>query len=390
MFTRSLLALVALLTAFAGTARAQTVVTPDQLVAKFKNYAGKKLRVDGKFKECWGGNVYLLGINLKLYVAPESKLAKSLTGTPPKDTAGRKLTNKVSNVLVTGRIVDNSGGAERFAPRQIVFIVEELVKTLDDQGRFGSLVARVKKQNPADFKGIHEVARQARLWAMKYGNGKLQSWANKRDREALELHGKTIAASDFKRFEDLAELYIRKLGDKSAAIKVLDRVNRKSKEPVQKARTKARLEALEAYYYRGRWIPYLEYKKVEGYLERTAGKAKIWVRPERAEFLDVVAGDEPRRKRGDPPTPRIETQLARKARKGQIVDGMRRSHLVAVAKKDGGTLGFPSFVDRTLIVAGAGRRYVYDQWIYPDGRRFYLVNDSLFKRFEAKAALPKK
>jgi hypothetical protein len=340
---------------------------------------GKTVIIEGKYKEYWGASspyISLVSVlELKFYLPRSGKL---LSNSKSKlDINGTKLLNRVSNVLLTVRVKATST-----AP---LLELLSIVKIADDIERFEKRLKVVIDKDPNDARGRFSVASEAREWAHRYKNKKLTDWSLLQDRDTLKKREAMLKPSEIKAWIRLADQYIGKLDDKANAIAILDRVFNDSKNNETRQILTKKLKTLGAYYYKGNWMLYHQFKHLEGYIKRVKDGRSNWIRKERAEFEDAIALDS---KRKFPFIIKADPVYLADAKQGKVTRGMRTFQVVHL-KVNNKAIGFPDHLDRTRL-AIRGNLRVYDQWTYKSGLRFYYVDGHLFRWFNEKIPYPEK
>lgn len=375
MRTAVLFTLLTTVTMLTGVAQAETVdIQAEALNRKARDLSellGKTVRVEAKFKECWGGKYVSLVAHseLKFYVAPSSKIAERVKRD--LDSNGKPLVNETSNVEIVGSVVRNQGFP---TSQKIVLRLDEIRRIADDVPRFEARLAATDRS----AEKMHDVAAAARRWARIYKSQALQQWAIELDRKSLEKRAAALKPDDVEGWIKLADDTLRLLEDRPLAIRRLDTCFRAldSEDDKRRKAIARKLESLKAYFYEGQWIGYDEFKRREGFVERKQGGEMVWIRRERAEFEDLIAKD---LERTVASLIKMDAYLKNQAEKGRIVLSMRPTHVTQIVLGDT-PLGLPAEVDRVRRTADNKVERVYVQWIYPGNRRFYFVDGRLFAK----------
>jgi hypothetical protein len=375
--------LLILLVCTPSFAQGEKIYTPPEFFKQLNNLVDKQVKLDAKYYEMWGEDKLkhfkiVSFKELKFYLPPKGKLRERLNRNT--DINGIKIFGKKSNVEISVRIYKPRPGE-----RTPYLFLTSVVKTADDIDRFRLQLDTVIEKDPNDIIGRFKVAISARKWARKYQIEALTQWSLTQDLSTLQQREKTLKKDDSQGWIQLAEFHLSKLKNKNRAIQIFGAVYDSNKDPKIKIALTKKLEALDAYFYNGRWIPFHDFKAAEGFIERKSKDQSRWITKERAEFDDSITAD---KKRSFPFLVKADSVYVGDASVGRISKGMRPFQVVKLFI-DKNEIGFPQQIDRSRLAVGSNVR-VYAQWVYDNGLRFYFVDGHLFAWNTKKTPYPTK
>lgn len=330
-----------------------------------------------KFKEYYSPYVKLVKLpndKLRLDANAHAELADALAGfktkTGPLDKKGR------SNVRVVGVAHDDSNGH--------YIDVSDVTKIADDIDIF-------KKRGEAlaadDADGRIKLADEARKRAETYAEDDLKEWARATYELALDARRAALPKGDVDAAIELALKYRDLASVPTKAIALLGELVLDASVD-QAARDKAArvLEKdLQAVLHRDKWISKEEFKTALGYVQRRDGAGNVqWVRRERIEFEQAVAKQREANKNDPNLRKLLGSEYETAAADGRPTVGMYKQELVRTKG-----YGFPAAVDRFTEKSPGNNDLVWDQWVMPDGGRFYFMNGILFEWKKKDVAWPK-
>lgn len=314
-----------------------------------------------KFRDSFGSNVRLVKLpsdKLVLDTDARQALATNLaswkTSTGALDKKGR------SNVRVVG-VARTDSQAGR------VIDVHDVTKLPDDVEAFKR---RFDVLATGDADGRTKLADEARRRADFYSLDDLRDWSRSAYDSALDVRRAALAKGDSKGAIELAQKYRELAGATNKAITLLgDLVVDPATAEADRDRGIRILESeLGAVLHRGRWVSRDDFKAALGFLPRRDAAGNVsWVRRERVEFEAVVAAQRQLNRTDPNPRKLLGSQYEEAAKQGEPVVGMYKQEVVRTKG-----LGFPSYVDR-FSEKNAGGEISWDQWIMPDGARFYFM-----------------
>lgn len=362
----SVLAMVMVLSVPFSLLWASSPLTPEVLEKTIAQRMGQVVNVEGKYKLTWGGAyIVLVGSNLKYDLSKGTALQKMAADN--KDSKGKPLTRESSNVLLIGKVYTRNN--------QNRVLLSDIKKLPDDQERFELQLAEALKVNDSPMT-IHKVTKKALVWSKKYKNKELKEWSQKQDRRALEMRAKVLKDADVDGWLKLASEYLSRIDDRIRAIELLGKLHLKITDKIDKKRVGQALEEMDAFFYKGQWVPIREYYKKENYVQhKDLNDKTVWVSKNRAEFLDFVKKD---RQRKVPFMSRNRALLKKSVLKGKVEVGMHPIDISELHTGKNSSLGYPHYTDRLAIKVG-GKQRVYDQWVYRNKRRFYFVDGLLLE-----------
>jgi hypothetical protein len=342
--------------------------------SKFHDYYGGSVRLTppaGANGPAALNNRLLLNTDKHPELVPLADLLSGFrTAAGPLDRKGR------SNVKIQGYArSDDANG--RFIE------VTSVTKTPDDLEAFK---ARLETLDKADVDGRMKLAEEAKKRADDYGIDNLRDWVRQTYDGALDLKRASLAKGDVKTAVDVALKYKNLAGSTNKAIQLLGEVvaDPTTSDADRASAVKLLEGELGAVLHREHWVSRDDFKSALGFVSRTDAAGRVhWLRRERIEFDALV--DLQRKAINNDPNLRklLGSQYEEAANKGEPVKGMYKQEIVRTKG-----FGFPAFVDRFAEKAGTSD-LVWDQWIMPDGSRFYFMNGTMFEFKKKDEALPK-
>lgn len=332
--------------------------------------ANQQLFLDGRWVECHGDKVYLYKaeqLNGLLLVQQGSELWNRLVAD--RDADGQQLVKRRSAVRVFGR-------AQRRG-NDCVLMVTRVQKLEDDDARFLTRLAGLG----ADPDAIHRLGEEVAAAAARYDDPRLRDALQRVRTRELQVRQQLLSPEDHEGALQLGRR-MEELGDRLGAIRLYaDLEGRSPLGPVRDA-ARERLVALNAILDRGAWIPFEEFKRAEGFLERKLPDGRVeWVSRQRAE-LEQVRLRELADKSLEAAVPRTDArQHGVDAEAGRITRGQTLTEVRRAA-------GMPVEVQHLRAPDRQDAPALWTQWVLADGRRVYFLRGEVIAVISPDVAWP--
>jgi hypothetical protein len=367
-----------LVLALAAKAAAQdpvTVTEAELLASSWGAKEGKVVElVNVKFKDYFDPHVRLVKLpndKLRLDAAAHAALANNLsafkTATGTLDKRGR------SNVRIVGVARDDSTHGHIIDVTDVTRLPDdiEVFKKKADALPAGDADARIK------------LAEEAKKRAETFAEDDVRELARGLFEGALDIKKAALAKGDWAVAIDLAGKYKDLASAPTKAIALLgDIVLDASIEQAERDNARKVLEEkFQAVLHRDKWISKDDFKAALGYISYRDGAGNLqWKRRERVEFEQAVARQREANKNDPNLRKLLGSEYETAAAEGRPTIGMLKQELV---RSKG--YGFPELVDRF----SEKPDFTWDQWVMPDGSRFYFMNNVLFEWKKKDVAWPK-
>ncbi len=332
-----------------------------------------------KFRDYFDPHVRLVKLpndKLRLDSATHSALANNLSGfktaTGALDRKGR------SNVRVVGVARDD-------ATHGHIIDVTDVTRLPDDLELFKK---RAEGLPAGDADARLGLAAEAKKRAETFAQDDVRELSRQLYEAGLDIKKGALAKGDMAAAIDLAMKYRDLAGTPSKAIALLgELVLDASIESGERDKARTILEKdLAAVLHRDKWISKEEFKAALGYLQRRDGAGQIsWVRRERVEFEQAVARQREANKNDPNLRKLLGSEYETSAADGRPTIGMLKQELVRTKG-----YGFPDLVDRFSEKSPGRSDLTWDQWVMPDGSRFYFMDGVLFEWKKKDVAWPTK
>jgi hypothetical protein len=320
-----------------------------------------------KFRDYFDPHVRLVKLpadKLRLDASTRTALANNLSGfrtaTGQLDKKGR------SNVRVVGIARDDSTHGHYID-------VTDVTRLPDDIDNFKK---RADGLPAGDADARMKLADEARKRADTFSEDDVREFARTLYDAALDLKKAALPKGDVAAAIDVAFKYRDLAGASSKAIALLGEVVLDASiEQAERDKARAILEKdLQAVLHRDKWISREEFKVALGYLQRRDGAGQIqWLRRERVEFEQAVAKQREANKNDPNLRKLLGSEYETAAAEGRPTIGMLKQELVRTKG-----YGFAELVDRFTEKSAGNADLTWDQWVMPDGSRFYFMNGILF------------
>ncbi len=331
----------------AGTAAAQEdwTETPVEQLATNEALVGQRLRIDAKVVLVSGNTLIVRDSDVSLVLeASVARVAREL--------------NEGDNIRAYGTLARDNLGRR-------TFVVRRLERRPDDATLFRDELERLKARN--DRAGLFALGERAEREFGRGANPVVREIGLDAYRAAIALEAAAAAPGDAAAAIRLADLYVRRLGDRRAALEWLLKAFPPGEFPPPEVRDRLTSKEVNAVPYAGEWVLYEDMKQREGFVLREGE----WVLAERAAFLDAVEQQmrDPRRDR----VAAVPDFFIEAAKNGRVELGMLKRE-VALA------IGFPDAVDRVRRTDPGGRVRVFDAWLYEGRGQYIFEDDVLFRK----------
>jgi hypothetical protein len=322
---------------------------------------GKHFYVEGR----WNG---IRLEDVSLYKTPSEGFLFIKAGTPlqgrlsgDRDTRGEHMQKRTSTVRLFST-------AKRQGNRCVLW-VNKAYKLEDDVVRYRqALEALPADADPTEIKALAE---RIRALVARYEDDALGEVARVAVQRELQARRAQLAAGDNRGALHLAERMLE-VDDIDAAIQLLADFE-KAADSEWRTRLRQELRRLGAVYSSGTWLAFTEFKRQEGFVQRTnADGVSAWITREWAEFDQVIASERELQAQMVVPARKNELRHFRDAEQGRIVRGQTMAEVRLAA---GGEL--PVLVNHVRALApgpAAAMTAIWSQWVLADGRRVYFLD----------------
>lgn len=301
----------------------------------------------------------------KLKVRQKSKLHEALRVR--KDSTGKALVPKVSNIQVFGTVVQE--GEER------VLNVDRVVLLGTQLERFTKAAGEL---SPEDGTGRRELLRLMDYAVRNFPDDKAA---------VAELHAKLLAEARKIAVAKLPELPEGakervEVGVAQSDIELVAEVwNHPDVGAKERKLAEAGLRKLRAIRYHGEWVPSSELKRELGFLVQK----RRWVRQERIWLEEGIAREKQRLAERQPRRDYSERDMLTFMKAGKIVRGMEKKWVIAARKAAGKKDFYPVHVER-LREKRDQQELLWELWITADGIQLFFFNGWVTELLEGEGA----
>jgi len=301
----------------------------------------------------------------KLKVRQKSKLHEALRVR--KDSKGRTLQPKISNIQVFGTLVLE--GEER------VLNVDRVLVLGTQLERFGKSAAVLA---PEDGTGRRELLRRMEYAVRNFPEDKA---AVAELRTRLLTEAREIAVAKLPELPEGAKARI----DVGVAQKDIHLVSEVWDHPdvgeKERKQAETALRKLRAIRFHGEWIHSSEVKRKLGFLVQN----RRWVRQERVWLEEGIAREKQRLANRQPRRDYSERDMLTYMKAGKIVRGMEKKWVIAARKAAGKKDFYPIHVER-LREKREQQELVWELWVTADGIQLYFFNGWVTELLEGEGA----
>ena len=322
--------------------------------------AGNRYYVEGRWNGIRLEDVSLYKANTEgvLFVKARTPVQGYLAGD--KDSSRTRMEKRHSTVrlFVTAEAQGN----------RCVLWINKARKLEDDAVKYGRTLDELPSEVTPE--AIHDLAEEIRARAARYDDQELAEVAQRAVQ--LELHARRsgLSKDDYDGALALAERMVE-VGDEDGAIQVLSDFEEDA-DNATKLKLRQQLRRMGAVNSGGKWLPFTEFKRREGFIRRPGEGSDGWVRQEWAEFQAVIDGERKLQEQMVVPARKNELRHYRDAEQGRIVRGQTMAEVRLAVKGQ-----LPKLANHVRALAPgptAARTALWSQWVLEDGRRVYFLD----------------